>query len=149
MRRNMLFVLFVFLLAACTAGPATSTPVLPTTDPTGGVAILFQRSGGLLPSDLQWAIYSDGRVVTGQGEEKSVSAEQVQTLLAELKGLGFFELQDSYGLSATCNDCYTYSITINDGNRVKTVVAVVGAADTPDTVLAIIEAIETFLPGAP
>lgn len=149
MQRNIAFVLFVLLLAACAAGPATSTPVPPTTDPTGGVAILFQRSGGLLPSDLQWAVYSDGRVVTGQGEEKSVPAERVQALLAELDGLGFFDLDDSYGLSAVCNDCYTYSITVNDGGRVKTVVAVDGAADTPDTVLAIVEAIQATLPDLP
>ncbi len=113
------------------------------------MAVLFQRSGGLLPSELQWAVYPDGRVVTGKGEEESVPAGQVQALLAELNGLGFFELQDSYGLSAVCNDCYTYSITVNDGGRVKTVIAVDGAADTPDTVLAIIDALNTFLSGAP
>jgi hypothetical protein len=113
------------------------------------VAILFQRSGGILPSDLQWAVYPDGRVVTGKGEEKSVSAGQVQALLAEIKGLGFFELQDSYGLSAVCNDCYTYGITANDGGRVKTVIAVEGAGDTPDKVLEIIDAINSLLTGVP
>ena len=109
--------------------------------------ILFQRSGGLLPKDLQWAIYSDGRVVTGEGEEKAVTADQVQTLLAEIKRLGFFELQDSYGLSAVCNDCYTYRITVNDGGRVKTVTAVQGAGDTPESVMGIIEAINGLVAG--
>jgi hypothetical protein len=148
MRKSLAFVVLAVVLAGCTLGSAP-TPVRPTTDPTGGVAILFQRSGGLLPSELQWAVYLDGRVVTGKGEEESVPAGQVQALLAELNGLGFFELQDSYGLSAVCNDCYTYSITVNDGGRVKTVIAVEGAADTPDTVLAIIDALNTFLSGAP
>ena len=148
MRRIVLFRLLALLLTGCAVG-ATDTPVPPTADPTGGVAILFQRSGGLLPSDLQWAVYPDGRVVTGKGEEKSVSADQVQALLTELNGLGFFDLRDSYGLSSVCNDCYTYSITVNDGGRVKTVVAVGGAADTPDTVLAIIDALNAFLSGTP
>jgi len=149
MRRRVVFVLLALALAACTVGPTTSTPVPPTADPTGGVAILFQRSGGLLPSDLQWAVYPDGRVVTGKGEEKSIPAGQLQALLAELKSLGFFELRDSYGLSAVCNDCYTYRITVNDGEQVKTVIAVEGAADTPDTVLEIIDALNTFLSGTP
>ena len=146
MHKNIPGVLFVLLLAACAA---TSTPVSPTADPTGGVVILFQRSGGLLPADLQWAVYSDGRVVTGKGEQGAVPAAQVQALLAEIKGLGFFEFQDSYGLAAVCNDCYTYSITVNDSGRVKTVVAVDGAAGTPGAVLSIVEAIEAFLPDLP
>ena len=149
MRKSMMFLLLAVMLAACTVGPATSTPASPTADPTGGVAILFQRSGGLLPSDLQWAIYPDGQVVTGEGEEKSVAADQVQALVQEIEGLGFFELQDSYGLSATCNDCYTYRITVNDGGRVKTVVAVEGASDTPGTVLEIIDAINALLLSLP
>ena len=148
MRRSVLFVLLAVLLAGCTVG-ATDTPVPPTADATGGVAILFQRSGGILPSDLQWAIYPDGRVVTGKGEETAVAADQVQALLAEIEGLGFWELQDSYGLSAVCNDCYSYRITVNDGGKVKTVVAVEGAADTPDTVLEIIDAINALLPSLP
>ncbi|MBN1135834.1 MAG: hypothetical protein JXM73_04570 [Anaerolineae bacterium] len=148
MRRIVLFVLSAVVLAGCTAG-TTPVPAPPAADPTGGVAILFQRSGGLLPSDLQWAVYPDGRVVTGRGEEKSVSSSQVQALLAEISGLGFFEFEDSYGLSAVCNDCYTYSITVNDGGRVKNMVAVDGAADTPDTVLEIVDAINTFLSELP
>ena len=147
MRRTIPFLLLAALLAACTVGPATSTPVPPTADPTGGVAILFQRSGGILPSDLQWAIYPDGRVVTGKGEEKSVTADQVQALVQEIEGLSFFELQDSYGLAAVCNDCYTYRIMVNDGGRVKTETAVEGAGDTPDAVLEIIDAINGFLSG--
>ena len=147
MKRTGLFVLLALLLAACTTGPTTPTSVPPTADPTGGVSILFQRSGGILPSDLQWAIYPDGGVVTGKGEEKSVAADQVEALLAEIKGLGFFDLQDSYGLSAVCNDCYTYRITVNDGGQVKTVIAVEGAADTPDAVLEIIDAINGLLSG--
>jgi hypothetical protein len=88
-------------------------------------------------------------VVTGKGEETAVAADQVQALLAEIEGLGFWELQDSYGLSAVCNDCYSYRITVNDGGKVKTVVAVEGAADTPDTVLEIIDAINALLPSLP
>jgi len=147
MRKSVLLMLLAVLLAACTIGPATPTPVPPTADPTGGVAILFQRSGGILPSDLQWAIYPDGRVVTGKGEEKSVAVDQVRALLSEIEGMGFFDLDDSYGLSAVCNDCYTYRITVNDAGRVKTVTAVEGAADTPDTVLEIIDTINGFVAG--
>jgi hypothetical protein len=144
MRRIVLFVLLAVALAGC-AAETTSEPPSPTTNATGGVAILFQRSGGLLPSDLQWAVYPDGRVVTGKGEEKSASADRVQSLLAELNDLGFFGLQSSYGLSSVCNDCFTYSITVNDGSRVKTVIAVEGAADTPGSVLEIIDTINGFL----
>jgi len=147
MRKSVLLMLLAVLLAACTIGPATPTAVPPTADPTGGVAILFQRSGGILPSDLQWAIYPDGRVVTGKGEEKSVAVDQVRALLSEIEGMGFFDLDDSYGLSAVCNDCYTYRITVNDGGQVKTVIAVEGAADTPDAVLEIIDAINGLLSG--
>ena len=145
MKRIVLFVLLAVVLAGC-AVEATKTPP-PTSDATGGVAILFQRSGGLLPSDLQWAVYPDGRVVTGKGEEKSTSADQVRALLVELNTLGFFDLQDSYGMSSVCNDCYTYSITVNDGGRVKTVIAVQGATDTPDSVLDIIDTINSFVAG--
>ena len=148
MKRIVLLALLAGMLTGCALGQ-TSAPPSPTADATGGVAILFQRSGGLLPGDLQWAIYPDGRVVTGKGEEKSVTLDQVQALLAEIRLLGFFDLQDSYGLSSVCNDCYTYSITVNDGGRVKTVIAVEGATDTPGTVLEIIGAINTFLSSLP
>jgi hypothetical protein len=127
MRRSVILVLFAVVLAGCTVG-AAETPMPPTVDATGGVTILFQRSGGIAPSELQWAIYSDGRVVTGEGEEKLVAADRVQALLGEIDRLG-------------------YRITVNDGGRVKTVTAVEGAADTPDTVLQIIDAINSLVAG--
>ena len=142
-------------LAACTpaslpspadaqTGPDTEDP-RGTKQPGGGAdsdaVIILRRSGGLAGVSDEWTIYADGRIVAGDQTEQQVTPDQVSLLLAGIEALGFFDLEDSYGRGSTCNDCFTYELTVRSGEQVKTVTAVDGAADTPAELLQIVQMI--------
>lgn len=143
------------LLAACSPAilpSATDTESAPDTAAPGETAlpggtagsepvIILKRGGGLAGVSDQWTIYADGRIVAGDQTEQQVTPDQVSLLLAGIEALGFFDLEDSYGRGSTCNDCFTYELTVRSGQQVKTVTAVDGAADTPADLLQIVEMI--------
>ncbi len=142
------------LLAACAPaslpsptdtqpGPDTEEP-RGTTRPGGAGSepvIILKRGGGLAGVADEWTIYADGRIVAGNETEQKVTPDQVSLLLAGIEGLGFFDLENNYGRGSTCNDCFTYELTVRSGERVKTITAVDGAADTPAELLQIVQMI--------
>lgn len=161
MQRNQLVVLLllfiVVLLSACGPALATATPpstVPPTVPPptetpviAGRPAIVLEQSGGLQGLDERWSIYSDGRVESSTGQSLIVPAQQVRAAMNAIHELGFFDLQDSYGQSGTCNDCITNRITMTVGTVTKTVTAVDGASDTPPEVGQIVFLIRELVTG--
>jgi hypothetical protein len=144
----ILFV-FVLVLAACSAPPAAQpAPGTPTGAPeneAAGVTIVLEMSGGIAGKMEKWVIYPDGRVTANGAELGTASAEQVQALVRELEGLGFYELEDRYGHLSTCNDCFNFTILLLREQGEKTVSYVDGGSGVPEQVFEITARIHAFL----
>lgn len=164
--RHPLFVIVLMLPAAvlmgscgATAAPATPAPTaLATTVPTTpapsataaqveGWVMMLERSGGLAGTTESWAVYDTGRVVTSHGGVVQLPAEQVRTVMNALTGAGFFDWNDEYGSTSTCNDCNTFVLTLVTPEKTKTVSAVLEAQDTPANVRAAIELVHRLVSG--
>ena len=115
---------------------------------TDSAAVTFTRSGGFAGKTEQWSIYLDGRVVASKGTNQ-VTPGDVSGLLADLVSLGIMELDDSYGKFTTCNDCFTYTISINMDNQSKTITTTDGATDAPAALGKILSLVNSFIAGVP
>ncbi|HID65277.1 MAG TPA: hypothetical protein EYP49_21380 [Anaerolineae bacterium] len=87
-------------------------------------AIALHRTGGLAGLVQHLYIYDDGRFVAeddkrGQGGEGTLRADELDRLWTSLEEIGFFDLDNQYGLG--CPDCFVYVITVRQGERVKAV----------------------------
>ena len=162
-----LFVVSLFvasLLSACgqvaaqdnpnaqnTAEPVTTeedkapAPTSKGSDKLDGAVITFHLGGGLAGVDQTWTIYPDGRVVYPKGEEQNLDAAQVATLLDDIETMGFFEMKDTYGQFTKCNDCFTYTLTVSSGGKVKTVTTTEGAKDSPPELIQILAKINALV----
>ena len=150
-------IIFLILLAACSS--ETGTPVAVPTIPTapteapgkpeapGGTAdvIRFTRSGGFAGLDEEWVVTSDG-VVSLNGEAKATVTEtQLDQLLVEVEGLGFFEMQNTYLPQDTCCDKFSYTLTIVADGQKNTVSTIDAAEDAPAELWEIIGMVTEFL----
>ena len=163
MMRLATLALLVVLAAACgqqgakptreaEPGSTDQTPRPPTATPgdrAAGAAIIYQRSGGIAGLVEEWRIYFDGRVVSAQGIEHQVPAEEVSALLAEIEALGFFEMRDSGGLSSICADCFSHEITVSNGGKLNRLTVAGGNYDPQDPRWQIVQVIGDFLSALP
>jgi hypothetical protein len=112
-----------------------------------GAMIVYERSGGTDCVDEVWQIYPDGRIVGNNGRAQAtgtVTAEEASAMLADIEALGFFKLPSTK--HTACRECFTYHITVKDGDRVLTVAAVDGGTDTPTDFWQIYARIKKNLP---
>jgi hypothetical protein len=72
----------------------------------------------------------------------------VSQLVRTIEVLGFFKLQDAYGQSSECADCFQYELTVNAGGRSKTVTTVDAAPDNPPELMQILESVHALVRGA-
>jgi len=163
-RYILIFSLLASLLSACgqvaaqdnpsaqnPTEPVTTEKVeapVPATESAGKpdeAVITFHLSGGLAGVDQTWRIYPDGRWINPKGEEQNLDAAQVATLLDDIESLGFFEMKDTYGQFTKCNDCFTYTLTVSRGGKVKTVTTTEGATDTPPGLVQILAKINSLV----
>jgi hypothetical protein len=87
-------------------------------------AIALHRTGGVAGLVQHLYIYDDGRFVAeddkrGRRKEDVLEAEEMDHLLASFEKVGFFDMDNQYGLG--CPDCFVYVITVRQGERVKAV----------------------------
>ena len=87
-------------------------------------AITLHRTGGIAGLVQHLYIYDDGRFVAeddkgGRRKEGTLKADEMDRLRASFEGIGFFDMNNQYGLS--CPDCFVYVITVRQGERVKAV----------------------------
>jgi hypothetical protein len=125
----------------------TATQAPAGADELGGAVIVFHRSGGIAGVDEKWEIHPDGRVFSAKGEQGAIEADQVTTLLEAIEALGFFEMKDSYGLPSQCKDCFTYTVTVSSGDKVKSITTIDNASDAPPELGQVLEKINTLLTG--
>jgi hypothetical protein len=118
---------------ACEDKPLrTVGATVPTTG--AGPVILFERNGGPRCASELFTIHLDGRILADDGtevrEERAAPAE-VEQVLAEIEGLGWFtnELYDTW--HTRCRECYGYVVTVSSQGRVKQVKGVDGGTDAP------------------
>jgi hypothetical protein len=103
-------------------GPAVPepAPLVELVPPT----IALHRTGGIAGLVQHLYVYDDGRFVAeddkgGQREEDALEADEMDRLLASFEEIGFFDMDNQYGLG--CPDCFVYVITVRQGERVKAV----------------------------
>jgi hypothetical protein len=103
-------------------GPAVPEPALLVE--LAPPAITLHRTGGIAGLVQHLYIYENGRFVAeddkrGRREEDALKADGMDRLLAAFEEIGFFDMDNQYGLG--CPDCFVYVITIRQGERVKAV----------------------------
>ena len=162
-RHASIFVVLVVLLlalAACGGPKATPTPTSACAEipaatfqknaddgVAAGAVIVYERSGGNDCVDDVWSIYPDGRIAGVSGSKQAsatVTAEEVSAMLKDIDAQGFFKLVSTK--HTACRECFTYHITVKDGDRVLTVAAVDGGTDTPTEFWQIYARIKKNLP---
>jgi hypothetical protein len=115
----------------------------------GGAVVAYERNGGPACIDELYAVYADGRIVGDDGTnkvEKQVAPADVEKLLADIRGRGWFtdEMYDTW--HQPCGQCFEYSISIVDGNQVKIVKAVDGGTDAPANYWQVVSLINGAIP---
>jgi glucose/arabinose dehydrogenase len=128
--------------ATAVLGSATGNDVAQAPDQA---VIVFKRGGGFAGVDEEWTIKVDGTVESKDGKVASVAPEQVAAVLAEVKAMGFFDMAEAYGQKDTCNDCFTYEVTVTMGGQTKTVSTHDAAKDAPAELGQILNAIMTLV----
>jgi hypothetical protein len=107
---------------------ADEGPVVPEPAPLvelGSPVIALHRTGGIAGLIQHLYIYDDGRFVAeddkgGRREEGTLEADEMDRLLASFEKVGFFDMDNQYGLG--CPDCFVYVITVRqEERRVKAV----------------------------
>lgn len=71
----------------------------------------------------------DGKIISNQGKEIRVDAQKLSGLHTALQDHGYFDMQDDYTLSSNCRDCFTFTITVQNGNQMKSVRADEGTSN--------------------
>jgi hypothetical protein len=141
----IVLVLFALVLTACgSLGAKAKDEAKADAEPV----IVFQRSGGLAGVSEQWSIYANGKIITQNGAELSVEPAKVTALLTAIQTAGFYELKTSTGIGAglsSCKDCFTYSLTVNGGEKPNTLTFQEGSKEIPDSILNIIQQINDLV----
>jgi hypothetical protein len=122
----------------------SSGPILQTPD-QGGAVIILEQSGGIAGISKKWTIYADGRVLSDNQAEFTLAASRVDTTLADIRKLGFFEMQADYSIGSKCMDCFLYTVTVNSNGSSKTVAGVAGDAGTPAKFMDVIGEINSLI----
>lgn len=160
MKYHVWFILAALWLASCGGGRAPATPVtqvvctpvvreadVAQTAIEAGAVVVYERIGEATCVDELWTFYPDGRIDGDNGHttvEKTVTPEEISTLLSEIDELGFFDLSSTK--HTACKECFTYQITVSHGDQVKTVSAVDGGTDTPGEYWQVFAKIKRLLP---
>jgi len=159
MRRYLISALLMTVITACGQAEArpesksepTATVQVPDkpTDSgaskSGGAVIIYERSGGFAGISEMWSIYADGRVVSGDGEEFTVPADEVAALQAEIEASGIFEMIGTSGLPSACADCFVHQITVSDGEKPNSITIQGGISNPEDPRAKILEEINNLL----
>ena len=116
---------------------------------TAGAVIAYERNGGNSCIDELYAIYPDGRITGDNGTqkvEKQITSAQVDKMLSDINGLGWFT-DNMYSTSHTpCGACFTYFTSVVYKGQQKTVEAVDGGTDAPPNYWVITSMLSQFLP---
>lgn len=114
-----------------------------------GAVIVYEHNGGSNCVDELYAIYPDGKITAEEGAnklEKQVTSADVEKLLSDIKGLGWFTDTLYSTEHEPCGQCYTFFLTVSDQGQVKTVKAVNGGTDTPPVYWKVIALIDEIIP---
>lgn len=106
------------------ARPNGRTAVFPNT------IIVYHREGGFAGESREWTFYSTGRIVTGDGTEWQVPADQVKPLFDLAESPAFANLSDNYPAAGVCADCYAHTLTVFGPGKPQTV-TFTDSADAP------------------
>lgn len=114
-----------------------------------GAVLVYERNGGFNGIDELYAIYPDGRIVgdnTTDTIEKQVTAEEVEQLLLDITGRGWFTNAMYNTWHVPSEAMYGYYITVSYNDQVKTVKAVDGGTDAPADYWQVISLINGVIP---
>lgn len=155
MKKILFLMIFALFLSACApavnvensdaAGQsANPTPVTPSKGGGNEAVIVYERSGGFTGQTDSYQVYADGRIVSGKGDERSVTPEEVEEALGAIEKAGFFDDQEPVSPKGTCNDCYTYTIQANYEGKSHSM-TVVDNGQLPEDVWQVINAVEALV----
>jgi len=117
----------------------------------GDAVLVYQRTGGLMgirSNDQTWHFYADGRVTVSDGRSWETDPEAVSALVDNILGLGFADFSASYMPEDTCCDRFTYTLIIQDGEKVyKT--TTMDDANAPAELFQAIDLINEFILSLP
>jgi hypothetical protein len=128
------FFAVLLLTSACTPGAAPADP--PPTDAGGAsnlpeYVVAMEISGGFAGVTEKFTLFPNGRIVFNLGGEARVNPDQLAGVYAAIEENHFFDMEEDYTLFSNCSDCFTYTITVQEGERFKSVKAEEGMPNSP------------------
>jgi len=117
----------------------------------GDAVLVFQRTGGLMgirSNDQTWHFYADGRVTVSDGRSWETDPEAVNALVDNILGLGFADFAASYMPEDTCCDRFTYTLIVQDGEKVYKATTM-DDANAPTELFQAIDLINEFILSLP
>lgn len=99
----------------------TSTPPAVQDTPFDKAVVVLRRTGGIAGRVQEWQFFSDGRLLVNGKESMRLEPAQVAKLLEVIQAGGFYALEKDSYISGTCNDCYLFTLTVQDGRGVRQV----------------------------
>jgi hypothetical protein len=157
--KNLVYLtlLLALFLGACASAQATdlSSKSLPesSAQPTSlpsDAEIEYTRSGGLIGKSETWLIYANGQVSGPGGTKGNIEPVIVSQLVSDFDAIGVSNFppagsEENY----TCNDCYTYQVTIRSNGEVRTFTAKDAQPDVPESFWTALKNLQlVFLPQA-
>ncbi len=157
MKRPIWILLVLLLAVSCGTTIAPNPTAVPTSKPiptgagsAGPVVIEVERTGGIAGTLQWWKVYASGQVQMGpQAATYQFPPEDVSNMVDQVIAAGFFDLENAYGTSSSCRDCFSTKITVTSGGKIKTVAIVEGAAGVPPEVTAVFTQVMSWLSNIP
>jgi hypothetical protein len=159
---TVILILFALVLTACESLGAkakddnnaevakiTPSPGKASLELEAAPVIVFERSGGFAGETEQWNIYATGRIANQDGKEITVDPAQVTALLEAIQTAKLTDTKAGSGIGglSDCKDCFTYTLTLNTGNKPQTFSAQDGAKDVPEAFWNILKQINDLIAG--
>jgi hypothetical protein len=142
MKRFYLLLFVFFLGTACSSvlSPDSTEGSLPD-----DAVVIYGRSGGFAGLQQEWTIHPDGRIILPDGSQKQVAAAQAQAVFDAIQSANFRSLNAAYLPEDTCCDLFSYSVTVQTGSESQTITTMDGAANVPESLTAVFQAIDNLI----
>ena len=159
---SLRYLAIAILLTLCTSacgsdytsqGEPTSPEPTPTDEqitptPTS-IVLAFELSGGFAGITQKWEVFENGVISKDGDEEFHVSSVEVVQLVRKITNLGFFELSLQKPGLGSCADCFTYTLTVQEDGRSKTIFWMDGQSDFPEALTKIMQEVNSFFASFP
>jgi hypothetical protein len=143
--------LFLVFLTGCSAQGTIGTKQAaqtPSSTADDLPFLVYSRSGGFAGVNESWEIYSDGRVISKNGEVKMTSPEAARELLEQIHTADLLGLSQTNPKPVVCADCFTIELTLNNEGKQIHLSVVPESKDADPVAVLLVETVQNYIKSA-